>query len=58
MDEAVKTAFISRITNCGQICFSPKRFIICGNYHYDLFKKKLTEYAQSVRYGDPLDPTT
>lgn len=58
IDDAVKTAVLSRSANCGQVCFSPKRFIIVGNYAYDLFKTKLTEKLKALKFGDPTDPTT
>ena len=28
LEKAVKKAIIARTNNCGQVCFSPKRFII------------------------------
>lgn len=52
------TAVRSRIANAGQVCFSPKRFIIVGNYAYDLFKAKLTEKLKGIKFGDPLDKST
>ena len=37
---AVEDAYTGRSLNCGQICFSPKRFIIVKE-HYEGFRDKL-----------------
>lgn len=57
IDLAVENAVAGRCGNAGQICFSPKRFIIVKE-HYEVFKKKLIEKLSIKKYGDPMDPTT
>lgn len=47
----------SRSANAGQVCFSPKRFIIVKEV-YDKFKEKLIEKLNSLKYGNPHDETT
>lgn len=42
LKKAVADAIRGRTANCGQICFSPKRFIIAKEL-YDSFKEKLIE---------------
>lgn len=43
--------------NCGQICFSPKRFIIEDEL-YEKFRDRLIEGLQKLKYGDPMDKNT
>lgn len=43
--------------NCGQICFSPKRFII-EEPLYDKFKEELIEGLKKIKYGNPIDKDT
>lgn len=54
IDDAVKGAVRGRCSNAGQVCFSPKRFIIL-NQVYDQFKNKLVEALKKVVVGNPLD---
>ncbi|CAD8169758.1 unnamed protein product [Paramecium octaurelia] len=54
---AVQLALKSRIANCGQVCFSAKRFIVHFQY-YDVFKEKLVNALQQLKIGDPLLDTT
>jgi succinate-semialdehyde dehydrogenase/glutarate-semialdehyde dehydrogenase len=42
VNKAIADAIRGRSTNCGQVCFSPKRFIVVKE-HYDAFKKGLIE---------------
>jgi succinate-semialdehyde dehydrogenase/glutarate-semialdehyde dehydrogenase len=42
MNEAVSEALRGRCNNAGQVCFSPKRFIIDKKL-YDVFKARLIE---------------
>ncbi|CAK84194.1 unnamed protein product (macronuclear) [Paramecium tetraurelia] len=54
---AVQLALKSRIANCGQVCFSAKRFIVHFQY-YDIFKEKLVNALEKLKIGDPLLETT
>lgn len=56
LDLAVNDAYIGRSRNAGQICFSPKRFIVVEQL-YESFKKKLIEKLAAAKYGDPSDPS-
>ena len=57
LESAVNGAVQGRCRNAGQICFSPKRFIIVKE-HYENFKKKLIERLEAIKYGDPMNPET
>lgn len=57
LDKAVADAIRGRSANCGQVCFSPKRFIIVKEL-YDSFKNKLIEGLSKLKYGDPMKPDT
>ncbi|KAL4484455.1 hypothetical protein ABPG74_019632 [Tetrahymena malaccensis] len=57
VDFAVEIAIKSRLKNGGQVCNSSKRFLIHQNL-YESFKKKLIEYLQNVKIGDPLHEDT
>jgi succinate-semialdehyde dehydrogenase/glutarate-semialdehyde dehydrogenase len=50
---AVDNAVSARCINAGQVCFSPKRFIIVEEL-YDIFKTKLIEKLKSYKFGNPL----
>ncbi|CAD8102302.1 unnamed protein product [Paramecium sonneborni] len=54
---AVQLALKSRVANCGQVCFSAKRFIVHFQY-YDIFKEKLIQGLQKLKIGDPLQENT
>jgi succinate-semialdehyde dehydrogenase/glutarate-semialdehyde dehydrogenase len=56
-DLAAKDAVRGRCNNSGQVCFSPKRFIIVGK-GYEIFKQKLIENLKKVVIGDPMDEKT
>lgn len=57
VNKAVADAIRGRSANCGQVCFSPKRFIIVKE-HYETFKTKLIEGLSKLKYGDPMSPDT
>jgi succinate-semialdehyde dehydrogenase / glutarate-semialdehyde dehydrogenase len=53
VNQAVTLALAGRCSNAGQVCFSPKRFIIHKN-HYDNFRTKLIEALSQIKFGDPM----
>lgn len=53
VDQAVK----ARTANAGQVCFSPKRFVVVKEV-YDTFRAKLVEKLNQVKYGNPSDAET
>lgn len=57
VNQAVTSALAGRCSNAGQVCFSPKRFIIHKN-HYETFRTKLIEGLSKVKYGDPMNRDT
>jgi succinate-semialdehyde dehydrogenase/glutarate-semialdehyde dehydrogenase len=57
MDATVKTATRARLSNAGQACNSPKRFIVTEP-NYDEFVSKLAELFKATLTGDPLDAKT
>ena len=57
VNQAVLSALAGRCSNAGQVCFSPKRFIIHKN-HYETFRTKLIEGLAKVKYGDPMNRDT
>ncbi|ANS30171.1 Succinate-semialdehyde dehydrogenase [NADP(+)] [Rhodococcus opacus] len=57
MDATVKTATRARLSNAGQACNSPKRFIVTEP-NYDEFVAKLAESFKATPTGDPLDAKT
>ncbi|MFN4181265.1 MAG: NAD-dependent succinate-semialdehyde dehydrogenase [Candidatus Paceibacteria bacterium] len=57
IEKAVKVGMTAKMLNAGQVCISPKRFIIeesIYNKVRDLFLREI----DMVRVGDPMDPTT
>lgn len=53
--KAVDAAYVSKMTNAGQVCRSAKRFIVCSSV-YDDFKERLIEKIRSTTVmGDPMD---
>ena len=57
IDMSVETLYNGRIQNAGQVCTSPKRFIIADAI-YDEFKKKLLSKVKEAQMGDPMESTT
>lgn len=57
LELAVEHAVKSRSVNAGQVCFSPKRFIIAKEV-YERFRDKLVEKLNQLKYGNPHDPET
>ncbi|WP_320169490.1 NAD-dependent succinate-semialdehyde dehydrogenase [Maridesulfovibrio sp.] len=57
MDEAVKTAIISRCSNTGQTCIAAKRFIVMDGV-YDEFLSRMSAAMDKLVVGDPLDRDT
>ena len=57
MDATVKTATRARLSNAGQACNSPKRFIVTEP-NYDEFVSKLAASFKATPTGDPLDAKT
>lgn len=53
IDEAVKTALLARMLNCGQSCIAAKRFILMEGI-YDEFVSKFTKAVGDLKSGDPL----
>jgi succinate-semialdehyde dehydrogenase/glutarate-semialdehyde dehydrogenase len=53
----VSAALRGRCFNAGQVCFSPKRFIIAKEL-YEEFRKRLIEGLKEIKFGDPRDPNT
>ena len=57
IEKAVNLAMTSRLSNCGQVCFSGKRFLIDSQI-YDQFKDKLLEKLPSFKVGNPMNDDT
>lgn len=57
LDAAVASCAMSRMLNGGQVCIAAKRFIVVEAV-YEAFEKKLLDYMQSYKMGDPLDKET
>ena len=56
LESAAATAFRARISNAGQVCCCPKRFIV----HRSLaggFSEALCAKVRQLKVGDPFDPT-
>lgn len=51
---AVSEALRGRCSNAGQVCFSPKRFIV-DKTHYEAFRTKLIDGLKLVKFGDPMN---
>jgi succinate-semialdehyde dehydrogenase/glutarate-semialdehyde dehydrogenase len=56
IDSAVKAAVKGRFSNAGQKCNASKRFFIHASI-FDVFVEKYRVAVQSLKVGDPLDPT-
>lgn len=57
IDQAVETALMARMLNCGQSCIAAKRFILIDSI-YDAFVSRFSERMSSLRVGDPKLGTT
>jgi len=57
VDKAVEAAIVGGFANAGQICISPRRFLVHGAV-YEEFKEKLVEEVERLKVGDPRDPET
>lgn len=57
LGRTVNAAVRGRLSNAGQACNSPKRFIV-PEKHYDAFVEAITEQFKSAVVGDPSDPDT
>ncbi|MDY6809721.1 MAG: NAD-dependent succinate-semialdehyde dehydrogenase [Actinomycetota bacterium] len=57
MSRTAGIAAKARLSNAGQACNSPKRFIVLDHL-YDDFVKELVSQFESVTVGDPTDPDT
>lgn len=57
LELAVQNSVLGRCSNAGQVCFSPKRFIIVKDL-YDKFKEKLILRLKEYKYGNPLEEST
>jgi glyceraldehyde-3-phosphate dehydrogenase (NADP+) len=57
LDWAVKRILVGAFTYAGQVCISVQRMFVQAEI-WDPFMQRLTEGAQSLRAGDPLDPET
>ncbi|NKY34341.1 NAD-dependent succinate-semialdehyde dehydrogenase [Nocardia speluncae] len=57
MSETVRIAARARLSNAGQACNSPKRFIVLDDL-YDDFVAGLVEEFQRTVVGDPAEPDT
>lgn len=57
MAETVRTAARARLSNAGQACNSPKRFIVLDELYDDFVQGLVAEFDRAV-VGDPADPAT
>ena len=57
MDRTTTIAARARLSNAGQACNSPKRFIVLEEL-YDDFVQGLVEKFEATKVGDPGDPST
>jgi succinate-semialdehyde dehydrogenase/glutarate-semialdehyde dehydrogenase len=57
IDFAVELAVTAKLANCGQVCVSPKRFIIPQGL-MDEFAAKVVKGINKAKMGDPLSPET
>jgi succinate-semialdehyde dehydrogenase/glutarate-semialdehyde dehydrogenase len=57
LDAAVNAAVKSRTGNTGQSCIAAKRIVVADEV-YDEFLKRFVESMNSLKIGNPLDPTT
>ncbi|MBF6175055.1 NAD-dependent succinate-semialdehyde dehydrogenase [Nocardia blacklockiae] len=57
MDRTVRIAAQARLSNAGQACNSPKRFIVLDELYDDFVRGLVAEFERAV-VGDPADPDT
>ncbi|MFT5158146.1 MAG: succinate-semialdehyde dehydrogenase/glutarate-semialdehyde dehydrogenase [Bacteroidia bacterium] len=57
LDQAVRTAVVARMLNCGQSCIAAKRFILVDEI-YDDFVARFTDAVREMKMGDPLAQDT
>jgi len=57
LDEGVRTAVKARTINNGQSCIAAKRFIVHESI-YEGFEQRFVDGMQSLKVGDPMEPTT
>ncbi len=57
LDDAVATAVKARVINNGQSCIAAKRFIVAEAIA-DQFERKFVSKMESLKVGDPFDPST
>ncbi|KID06483.1 succinate-semialdehyde dehydrogenase [Hafnia alvei] len=57
LEKAIKVGAQARLQNAGQVCTAAKRFIIHEKIA-DKFLAGFTKELESVKMGDPLDPST
>jgi succinate-semialdehyde dehydrogenase len=57
LDRVIPAAVTARFTNSGQVCIAAKRFIVESAVEAE-FTERLVAAVQTLRVGDPLDPTT
>jgi succinate-semialdehyde dehydrogenase / glutarate-semialdehyde dehydrogenase len=57
LSEAVKIGIKARIVNNGQSCIAAKRFIVHESIAAE-YERRFVDAMESLRIGDPMDPTT
>lgn len=57
LEATVKAAVHGRLSNCGQACTSPKRYIVLDDV-YDRFRDMATQMYRGYAYGDPREKGT
>ena len=57
LETAIKTGVAARMQNTGQSCIAAKRFILAEQI-YDQFVSAYVARMQSLKVGDPLEPST
>ena len=57
LDRAVFWSALGAFANTGQICVCGSRILVHRSIH-DEFLRRLTEFAEGMKVGDPLDPET
>lgn len=58
IDDAVETAYDSRMLNSGQAVVNAKRFIIQSKVYDEFREKLLIKIKRDTVIGDPMDPKT
>ncbi|WP_049720969.1 aldehyde dehydrogenase [Gilvimarinus polysaccharolyticus] len=57
LDEAANAAFVTRFSNCGQVCTCAERLYV-HEAVYDAFLDKLLPMVKAIKVGNPMDPET